>query len=135
VFIVLLVYAVSQILLNNKIVVFKRNRKFGSADNIEEESQGVNLDEMIATAEANGDLRAATRFRYLKLLQDLHDRGLIRMHAEQTNWDYVQQLARHPLKKRFRYLTVAYEYVWYGEFQPGIDQYEILKNSFQNFLH
>jgi hypothetical protein len=93
------------------------------------------LPALISQAEHDGDFRLASRYRYLLLLQDLHARQLIRMHSELTNWDYVNQLGNNPLNDRFRFLTIAYDYIWYGEFQPSAQQYESLKKKFESFLH
>lgn len=135
VFVVVLAYAIYQVLVQNKLIVFKKNKRFNSSESSEEEWQKADLEGMAEAAEKNGNYRLAVRFRYKKLLEDLHERQLIRMHTEYTNWDYARQLANHPLNKRFRYLTLAYDYVWYGEFQPTAEQYEMIKENFKNFLH
>jgi hypothetical protein len=135
VFIVVLVYAVWQILFQNKIVIFKRKKKFSSNEVEGEDAAQEDLPALISQAEHDSDFRLASRYRYLLLLQDLHARQLIRMHSELTNWDYVNQLGSNPLNDRFRFLTIAYDYIWYGEFQPSAQQYESLKKKFESFLH
>jgi hypothetical protein len=57
------------------------------------------------------------------------------MHSELTNWDYIRQMGTHPLNSKFRYLTHAYEYVWYGQFELGNEQYAQLRAKFETFFH
>ena len=57
------------------------------------------------------------------------------MHPELTNWDYIMQLGSHPLDQKFRYLTTAYEYTWYGEFELNNNQYDLIRKKFESFLH
>ena len=132
--IALLLYAIIKILLSNKILLFtpgKRLAKSGTEGGFFEEEDLTNL---IAGAEQQKQYRQATRYRYLQLLRELDNRQLISLQAELTNRDYLKQLADHPLRNKFRYLTQAYEYVWYGGFEPDAFQYELLKSEFENFM-
>jgi hypothetical protein len=106
-----------------------RSRYHTGADDIISEED--NLDELIATAEQQGNFRQAVRYRYRKLLKDMDERKLIKLDAKRTNWDYVSSLSGNPLKKQFLLLTRAYEYIWYGEFNINNEQYEYVKTEFQ----
>ena len=64
---------------------------------------------------------------------EMDERKIITLNAQSTNWDYVNNLGGHPLKKQFLLLTRAYEYVWYGEFGLNNDQYGYLKTEFLQF--
>ena len=135
VFIIALIYLLFKVLTENKIILFKRKKKWSANSNEEEVEEQADLTNLISDAEQNGDFRLAARYRYVQLLQEMDSRQLIRMHADRTNWDYVSQLGAHPLNAKFKYLTYAYEYVWYGEFQLNSDQYAQLKTKFETFLH
>ena len=89
------------------------------------------LSSLIKEAETNQNFRLATRYRYMKTLQDLDRKQLITLDKKRTNWDYVKQLSLHTLHKKFLYLTQSYEYVWYGEFDINSLQYDFLKSKFE----
>ena len=134
VFVAVLAYILINLLLSNKIILLKRKKKSSGIEVEEQEVPAADLSALIAMAEQQQDFRLATRYQYLSLLEELNARELIKMHQELTNWDYIRQLGRHPLSGKFRYLTSAYEYTWYGEFPVSAEQYQILKNRFQKFI-
>jgi hypothetical protein len=133
-FIVVLIYVLFRLLSENKIILFKRNKKLSTPSGEEETPEQLDLTSLIADAEMSKHFRLAARYRYLHLLEAMDARQLIRKHPELTNWDYVRQLGTHPLSPKFRYLTHAYEYVWYGEFELNSDQYAQLRKNFETFL-
>jgi len=136
IFIVVLLYILVKILSDSKIILFKRKTKqIADAPNEEQVVEETDLSNLILAAEAKDQFRLATRYRYMQLLENLNTRQLIRMHGELTNWDYIRQLTTPKLTPKFRYLTIAYEYVWYGEFELRNDQYEQLKNKFETFFN
>ncbi|MGV3767910.1 MAG: hypothetical protein ACO1NW_17370 [Chitinophagaceae bacterium] len=72
-------------------------------------------------AEANRDWRMALRYRFLQLLLDLDQKGMIRFSPDAPNSLYTRQLAGNiPAEKGeepvrlFRQLVKVYEYSWYG---------------------
>ncbi len=134
VFIVVLLYILVKILSDSKIILFKRKSKQMDGAKEEEIVDERDLSSLIQEAEAQDQFRLAARYRYMQLLENLNGRQLISMHGELTNWDYIRQMGRHPLAQKFRYLTLAYEYVWYGEFELRNDQYMLLKNKFETFF-
>jgi len=135
IFVVVLIYIIVQILSKNRIVLFTKNKKFNEAYDAEENVEHTDLTTLINQAESARDFRLAARYRYLHLLNDLNERQLITLHSERTNWDYVRQMNKHPQYGKFRYLTLAYDYVWYGEIQPTVEQYQVLKKNFESFLY
>ena len=135
IFIVVLIYILVKILSDSKIILFKRKTKQMDVPTEEEVVEEKDLASLILAAETKEQFRLATRYRYMQLLENLNARQLIRMHGELTNWDYIRQLGIPQLTPKFRYLTIAYEYVWYGEFELTNDQYGHLKNKFETFFH
>jgi hypothetical protein len=135
-FVVVVMYFLLKVLTENKIILFRRKKKMTTATGEDEEAMlHQDLSSLIASAEQNNQFRLAARYRYMQLLQQMDSRELIRMQAELTNWDYVRQMGAHPLNEKFRYLTYAYEYVWYGEFELNSDQYGFLRKKFETFLN
>jgi len=91
------------------------------------------LDQQLQKALAAKDHRMSVRYLYLKALRLLSERELIRYHIQATNREYVRQLSGSALGDPFRFLTGAYERVWYGEFSLSDGQFEKLYPYFQNF--
>ena len=115
----LLLFAIVRIAMENNVSLFYRRRpgkNRGAGEDIVGLPPAEDLDERIQFFLNAGDRRQATRYLYLKTLHLLSDRGLIRWHAEATNHDYLRELKGTPTEPSFRFLTRAYEMVWYGEF-------------------
>ncbi len=80
-----------------------------------------------------GDFRLATRYLYLIILKDLDAKKLIQWEIKKTNYDYVNELKAPKLRDGLRFVTMAFEYVWYGEIPMDSSRYDILKQDFDNF--
>lgn len=128
----LLVFAVVKIALSNRLMLRRGPRQVNVADD-DVALQKEDLDKLIPQAEQEGNFRLAVRYRYMKALQQMDARGIIQLDAKSTNWDYVNRMINHPLKKQFLLLTRAYEYVWYGEFPVNGEQYQYLKTEFGQY--
>ena len=104
-------------------------------DNIED-IRAVDFDSQIQKAEDAGDYKTAIRMYYLKGLQIMAERNIIQWQIQKTNQDYLREIrkSRKPLSERWRQLTYAFDYVWYGDLDLGGDQYPTLKTSFQQIL-
>ncbi|WP_221766292.1 DUF4129 domain-containing protein [Hymenobacter metallilatus] len=106
-----------------KILQVDITRAFGRAprqaplsfDTETEDLHGLDLDGLLAQAEAEHSYRLAVRLGYLQVLRQLSDKGLIRWQPDKTNHDYLYELPAGPLPEAFRELTRQFEYVWYGE--------------------
>lgn len=91
------------------------------------------LDEKIEMAITAGDHRLAIRFLYIKTLQLLNQKSLIRYHSEATNEIYIKQMHNSPKAKDFRFVTQVFEYVWYGRFTLTAEQFDNLYKEFKKF--
>jgi hypothetical protein len=80
-----------------------------------------------------GDLRMAMRYLFLKTLQKLNDKELIRFAADKTNSAYAREL---PQAKRneFASLALYYEYIWYGNIAVQKQIFDGIENKFNEFL-
>ncbi|HYF29795.1 MAG TPA: DUF4129 domain-containing protein [Chitinophagaceae bacterium] len=129
----ILLYAIVKIAVSNKLLLFRSAPMKADIEAEQDLLKQENLPALITQAEQAGSLRLAVRYRYMKTLQDMQQRNLIQLSAQATNWEYVNRLGSHPLRKQFQLLTRAYEYVWYGEFDVNAEQYGYLKTEFQKF--
>ncbi len=84
-------------------------------------------------AEQNGAYRLAVRYWFLDTLENMARKEKIILQKEATNAQYLRQLKEPALRNGFKELTVLFEYVWYGEFQPDAEQYNYINHRFRQF--
>ena len=76
-------------------------------------------------------------YHHSRINQSLHllsERNLIQWHADTTNQEYLRQLSGAPQEPAFRFLTNAYEMVWYGDFELSESSFRVLHERFLNFF-
>jgi hypothetical protein len=132
----LLIYAIGRIINENQLGVFYRGakRSAGTGTNaIDEPIDEKDIERLLQQAIGNGDYRQAIRYSYLRTLQRLDARGLIRWQGQATDQEYVRQLGGTVQEAPFRILTNAYEKVWYGEFGLGEETFRRLFGYFTEF--
>jgi len=128
-----LIYALYRIIAENNLRLFYRNTSKPGDRRQEVSLEEEDLDKGLEEATARGDHRLATRYLYLKALRLLDAKKLIRYHPQATNQEYINQTRALPQAEPFRFLTGAYERIWYGEFAINAAQFEWLLRSFQDF--
>ncbi len=129
-----LVYIVFRIVTDNNMRLFYRSAgKRAIAPGEEASPLEEDLDAQLKGALDAGDHRLAVRYLYLKALRLLNDGECIRYHIQSTNQEYVRQLGGSEFSGPFRFLTAAYDRVWYGEFAMAEGQFERLYQYFQDF--
>jgi Domain of unknown function (DUF4129) len=130
----ILLFAIIRIISENNLRLFYRPPKKGvqGAEEVVSPLE-VDPDIQLEHALASRDHRLAVRWLYLKTLRLLNDRALIKYTFQSTNREYAQQLSGSLLGGPFRFLTGAYEKVWYGEFSLSDGQFEKLYPYFQEF--
>lgn len=78
------------------------------------------------------NFRNAIRLLYLKLINMLDKRELIKYSKEKTNIDYLKELSSSQFQSAFLGLTGIYNNVWYGEHEIDMKQYSHYE---QDFIH
>ena len=121
-----LAFAVLKLLQVDITGVFGRSARRGALayGTASENIHAVDFPARIAEAEADGNLRLATRLGYLEVLKHLTDRGLIHWQPNKTNQAYLAELAAGPLREAFQGATREFEYVWYGELRLSAARYQ-----------
>ena len=128
-------FVLYQVIVVNNLFIFSRSGKKKKTKQEEgEELIPDNLDSRIDEAMREGEYRLAIRYYYLKTLQLLHDRNMIRLDAKATNQDYIQQMRKFDGASQFNDLTRIYEYVWYGEYNPDESQFDAIRSGFNQFI-
>jgi hypothetical protein len=119
---------------NNFFLFYSSVKKNSVSDEIAESelmSEDINIH--IREAEQQGRYREATRFHFLRVLQQLNKLHYISYDPQLTNSDYIRQLKDFHSLANFRTLTHIYDYVWYGEFEPSEQQYSTISKTFSEF--
>lgn len=130
----LLLFVIIRVMSENNLHVFyrRRIRKTGGGEAGETPVE-EDLDERLQHYLGLGDHRQAVRYLYLRSLRGLNHRGLITQTLQSTNHEYLRQLSGTVQERPFRFLTTAYEKVWYGEFALGDAQFQRLYQHFVDF--
>ena len=120
----------------SEAVFGRRNVKTGiNLQNDEEDEDLVNdYDQLLRKAYGEGNWRFAMRFLFLKTLQKLNEKELIKYAVDKTNSAYVMELPSAK-KNDFASLALYYEYVWYGKAEIGKDIFDAIENKYNNFLN
>ncbi|MBP8823251.1 MAG: DUF4129 domain-containing protein [Flavobacteriales bacterium] len=100
---------------------------------IHEDLAVVDLDQLLATAEREGNWRLALRYHYLKVLRRLMDEGRIRLKPESTDGDYLRQLKDPAQRSTFAELSFLFKWAWYGDAPLDEARYRSLAPAFTLF--
>ncbi len=125
-------YLLSRGGLRNVLRGTRRNTPLVQAQ--QEDLGTMDLDARLLEAESRGDLRYAIRLRYLRLLRDLQDQGLIQWHPDHTDHDVQEQLQDPGLRARFAHAALIFQWVWYGHAALDADRYARLQRPFGTVL-
>jgi len=127
-------YIIYRLFFANTSLLFSRDRKIAHASDtlptVEEDLLTTNWEKKLQDAYNMGDLRMATRFAYMWLLQILQNRQLIQYKDGKTNYEYYSELKETSYKQPFRQLSRQYEYTWYGGFAATAAAYESYMSLF-----
>jgi Domain of unknown function (DUF4129) len=133
--VVIFIFAILRFMGMEKVMLWISGNKSSNLpfDIHEEDIYGINFNEAIDEAVAQGRFRDATRLHYLKTLRALSDLGRINWNKHKTNVDFAHDLSGTPLSTGFSDITRLYEYAWYGEFQVSGAEYDRVKEHFLQF--
>lgn len=99
----------------------------------EENIHDINFGDEIEQAVQSKNYRKAIRLFYLKSLKLLSDAGHIQWQINKTNTDYRREISHKDLREEFDFLSLAFEYVWYGEFEPTEETFLETFDKFRSF--
>lgn len=89
-----------------------------------------NIKDLIEDAIAKRNYRMAVRYHFLFVLQQLSRRNLIVYDNTKTDQEYLQEIQKPEIKNAFKKINYIYEFVWYGDFPPSIQDYKKIKKEF-----
>ncbi|MDB2385286.1 hypothetical protein N9V96_02320 [Polaribacter sp.] len=93
----------------------------------------TDLENLLQNAITNEEYRLAIRYYFLQLLKDLSNKKLIDYHKEKTNSEYLFELKNKQQQEDFSYLLYLYNYIWYGEFFIGKQEFQLAATKYQSF--
>jgi hypothetical protein len=111
----------------------KRGRSGEVIYDTEENIHEIDFDSMIKKFTDNNEYRMALRYRFLKTLRNLSEKGAIAWQKEKTNRDYVKELGVEPARSSFNELVNIFEYVWYGSFDIDKNFLGQMNERFRSF--
>ena len=138
--VLILLLAVAAAFVIRALIRMPRDKKLRKAqrnwtvENLEEDLLESELDGFIREALAAEDYALALRLYYLKLLQLLHQRHLIRWKKDKTNREYLREMRPTPHYDSFRDLTMAFERVRYGGQVISAGQFREIEPRFIQLL-
>jgi hypothetical protein len=89
----------------------------------------------LRTAEQEDDYRKCVRILYNQTLQKLINNNLIAYKKEATNSNYLGALYNTPYYQDFANQTRIFNYVWYGDYTIGNEQYQVAKQGFNALIN
>jgi hypothetical protein len=93
----------------------------------------MNFGTVIHQYEAEGNYRMAVRYLYLQLIHVARETGGIQFKDSSTNAEIALAFGDHPQTGEFRFLSRAYEYIFYGGYFLKSELYNSLKTRFSLF--
>lgn len=104
-------------------------------DNLEDNIHESDFDRLLRQALNSKSYKLAVRILYVKIIKTLSDKELIQWKREKTNGHYVREMAGNPQGGLFAYLTIAYEQVWFGNYEIDDSKYSLISKQFNNLLN
>ncbi len=115
--------------------IFSGSRKESTVSESPDEEELIlhsNFDELISGAVKKEDYRLATRYQFLKLLQQLREKNHIAYEPDKTNSRYLREIPL-ALQPAFSALVLQYEFAWYGHYDIREGHYHSLEKDFRSF--
>jgi hypothetical protein len=93
----------------------------------------LDIDALLAQTLKDGNYRLAMRLKFLKILQLLQSKKMIKWTKDKTNKSYVNELnVDH--RYEFKPLVSIFDNVWYGHNELNLQQYQFIETKFDTFM-
>ena len=135
--ILLVIFLIVKAILNKEgtwIFGSKSDTSLIRYDEIEKNLHLVDFEKLIKESINSGEHRLSIRYYYLFLLKKMSEKQLIEWDVEKTNSDYIYEIKSPQLKANFEYLSYLYNYIWYGEFELSLQEFEKAKKAFDTTI-
>jgi len=130
----LILFGICRLARENNFKWFTRTANQGNFPEVEPvPGERVDYDEAIRKYQLEGNYRMAVRFMYLRLIHTASEKNVIQILDSTTNAEITRAFGAHPRAAEFRFLAMAYEYIFYGDFHPDRQLFEGLQTRFLAF--
>jgi hypothetical protein len=109
----------------------KRNIAIAESENeVSENIFEIDFETVINKYIVAGNHKIATRLLFLRLLKSMSEKNIVQYAPDKTNFDYLFALIGTASFNDFANVVKHYEYVWYGDFAVNEQQFNLIKNNF-----
>ena len=128
-------YVIYKLFIGNNPMFAASNKKaLPEVEIAEEEMDEDNLDNYMQKAIRAKNYRLAVRYQFLKTLQRLGEKGILKLSIDKTNHQYAGELMGKPYANAFARLSLQYEYAWFGGFELNEEQFAFVQQQHTLFL-
>lgn len=130
---ILVIYIVVKVLIKENFdsIFQKKAKTINDINFTEEHIEKIDLNKLLKEALDTNNYRLAIRYQFLLTLQKLSKNDKIEWHFDKTNSDYITEITEPQLKNKFKKVVYLYDYIWYGEQEIAIDNYEKSISDFE----
>lgn len=100
----------------------------------EEEIDKNDFESLIQKAKSKGNYRLAIRLMFLKSLQGLDEKKLIKYKKNKTNYEYTFEIKNKDIQNLFKNASDSFSWVWYGNYDITDTMFYELEPSFQTLI-
>lgn len=93
------------------------------------------LELKILAAKEGEDFRSATRLYFVWVIKELSDRGHIQWKKRKTNYHYQIEVQGQIFYNDFKDAVKNYEFIWYGKYEIGPDDFDIVEKHFKDLIN
>jgi hypothetical protein len=101
---------------------------------MEEDIHTLDFESLIQKAVGEGNFKYAIRLYYLKALNELNKKELIKWEPDKTNRDYYYELSGKNMQQPFAGITLLFNWMWYGSESIDAGTFQSSKKKFTEFL-
>ncbi|MFD2519109.1 hypothetical protein [Salinimicrobium flavum] len=101
---------------------------------LEDEEQIIrtaNIRDLINKAIEKENYRLAVRYHFLYILQQLSEKEIVAYDPSKTDEDYLSEISSEGLKVQYRKVNRIYDFIWYGDFMAGKEEYQKIQQEFR----
>lgn len=128
-----LIYLLTRLESNDSFEVEKSLEE--RLQNVEEELEESELEKLLRESIAGKNYKLAIRLYFLMMLNKLSEKEWIQYKKQKTNFLYLREMKGRLEYQKFRELTHAFEYSWYGEVALDENIFSKLQDNYKSFLN
>lgn len=130
--VLLLIYFLARARYNSLLA--RRDRALNDIRILDTDVAGDRIPGLIDSALVEGNYRLAYRWMYIGLLKSLGEEGLLQLHRNKTNRDYIAELRESRMKNAVVELARVFDYTWYGEYPMTPEQFQYYRSQIGQIL-